>query len=145
MPELLHSYPHLILLSAGEKGTNLLQTEKAKAQSNLKLAPRDTGCGRTGILTSRAPTTLDLLSERYRLEERQLSLTWQSKAVTPPRSPVFLGQNQPLVVGPESPSGLCDHCCQSETVSPTMVTHIQDFNQRSSSSNKCRENCIIFI
>lgn len=145
MPDLLHSYSHPILISAGDKGTNLLQTEKAKAQSNLKLAHGDTGCGRTGILTSRAPTKLALLSERYRLEERHLSLMWQSKAVIPPLSPVFLGQNQPLVVGQESLSGQCDYCCQSETVSPTMVTDFQDFNQRSSSSNKCRENYIIFI
>lgn len=54
--------------SAGEKGTNLLQTKilkRAKIQTNLKLAHLDMGRSRPGMLTSQAPTKPDLLPETW--------------------------------------------------------------------------------
>lgn len=108
--------------------------KEAKAQSNLKLAHSDTGHGGTGLLASWAPTKLDLLPERYRLEESAFSRTVKRSVDS---------STSPGGFGPES----TPNSGAAITLSPTWVspskgnrflprsTNLQDFNRRSRREN----------
>lgn len=103
LPFMFSLNPHLL-----QERKELTFYKHTKAQSNLSLGHSDQGCGKTETLTSQAPTKLDLLPGKYRLDTRHSQAHGRGK-LNPPVTPMFLVQDQPLIEGQWSLLVHCDY------------------------------------
>lgn len=121
LPFMFSLNPHLL-----QERKELTFYKHTKAQSNLSLSRSDQGSGKTEMLTSQAPTKLDLLPGKYKLDTRHLSVTWQREAESssnPNVSGTGSASNRGAVVT-FSPLWL-SQCCNNETLSPLWIQFLR--------------------